>query len=84
MWYVYLLRCGDGTFYAGITTNLKRRLVEHRSGQGSRYVRSRGVDKIAYSERCSSRAGALKRESAIRRLSRRQKFILVRKNNDNL
>jgi len=77
MWFAYLLRCRDGTLYAGVTTNLRRRLAEHRAGQGSRYVRSRGADKIVYHERCVSRAAALRRERQLKGWSRQKKLDLM-------
>ncbi len=74
---VYLLRCGDGSLYAGITTDLQRRLREHNAGQGAAYTRSRLPVTLVYDEPMPDRSSALKREAALRRLDRRQKLALV-------
>lgn len=77
-YFVYILRCKDGTLYTGITTDVARRLKEHKAGVGSRYTRSRGAQKMAYSEHCGTRSQALKREAAIKRLSRAKKLLLIK------
>ena len=78
-WWVYLLQCSDQTLYAGITTDLSRRLQEHNgdSGGGARYTRSRRPVRLVWSEPSDSRSAASKREAAIRRLSRSQKERLI-------
>ena len=78
MYFVYLLQCGDGSLYAGITTDLSRRLKEHKEGEGSRYTRARGAKKMLYSERHPDRSSALKREALIKRLTRAQKLALAK------
>jgi putative endonuclease len=78
-YFVYLLRCKDGTIYTGITTDVKRRLQEHKDGIGSNYTRARGADKIAYSEKHPTRSAALKRESEIKSWSRGKKLLLTKK-----
>lgn len=76
-WWVYLLRCADGTLYAGITTDLERRLAEHNGeGPGARYTRSRRPVELVYAEPAASRAEAARREAAIKRLDRAQKLAL--------
>jgi putative endonuclease len=77
-WFVYILRCADGTLYTGITTDLKRRRGQHNQGKASRYTRSRRPTRLVYSEPCASQSEALKREAAIKALSRREKLALVR------
>ena len=77
MWKVYLLLCADGTLYAGVTTNLKKRLAAHQSGKGSRYTRSRGALRIVHSEQAANRSAALKREWALKKLTREQKLKLA-------
>lgn len=77
MYFVYILQCGDKTLYTGITTDLKRRLKEHKDGTGGHYTRARGAKKIAYSEEHPDRSAALKREAAIKKLSRRNKLALI-------
>jgi putative endonuclease len=76
-WHVYLLRCGDDSLYAGVTTDLGRRLREHAAGTGAKYTRARLPVRLAWSVRVPSRSAALKREAAIRRLSRKEKLTLV-------
>ena len=75
-WVVYLLRCRDDSLYAGITNDLPRRLESHRSGKASAYTRSRRPIALAYQEALPDRGAALKREAAIRRLSRAEKLTL--------
>ena len=75
--YVYLLRCADGTLYAGWTTDLARRLGAHNSGRGAKYTRSRLPVSLAYWEPCPSRSAALRRERALKRLSRAEKLRLI-------
>jgi predicted GIY-YIG superfamily endonuclease len=77
-WTVYLARCADGSFYTGITTDLARRVAQHNAGSGAAYTRSRLPVKLVYAERAPNRSGALRREFAIRRLSRREKEVLAR------
>jgi putative endonuclease len=78
-WTVYLARCADGSFYTGITTDLVRRVAEHNAGCGAAYTRSRLPVKLVYFESAANRSGALRREYAIRRLSRREKEVLARR-----
>ena len=73
---VYLLRCRDGSLYTGITNDLTRRLDAHRRGTASAYTRSRRPLALAYREELPDRSAALKREAAIRRLSRADKLAL--------
>ena len=77
MWYLYILRCGDGTLYTGITTDIQRRLEAHRCGKGAKYTRGRGPLELAYQEACSNHSEALKREAAVKRLSRTEKEQLI-------
>lgn len=73
---VYLLRCRDGSLYAGITNDLTRRLESHNRGTASAYTRARRPLALAYQEPQPDRGTALKREAAIRRLSRVEKLAL--------
>ena len=75
--YVYLLRCGDGSLYCGWTTDLDRRLAEHRCGSASRYTRSRLPVELAWSAPAASRPAALREEARIKRLTRAQKLQLM-------
>jgi predicted GIY-YIG superfamily endonuclease len=76
-WYLYILRCKDGTLYTGITTDVSRRLEEHRSGRGAKYTRGRGPLVLVYEENCGSHSHALKRELEIKSISRREKEALI-------
>jgi putative endonuclease len=76
MWRVYILRCADGTLYTGVTTDLDRRLAAHTTGRGARYTRGRGPFRVLVVEDAGSRGDALRRELAIKRMSRRQKLRL--------
>ena len=75
-WGVYILACGDGSLYTGITDDLERRLAAHASGKGAKYTRGRGPFALQYWEVCDSRSHALKRELAIKRLPRSGKLQL--------
>ena len=76
-WTVYLLRCGDGTLYCGITNDLQNRLEMHRSGKGAKYTRGRGPLELVYTERCEDKSAALKRERQIKALPREKKLELI-------
>lgn len=76
MWTVYILRCRDGTLYTGITDNFPRRLAAHNAGRGAKYTRGRGPLVPVYQESCPDRSAALRREHAIKSLSRPQKLAL--------
>ena len=77
IWFVYLLRCKDDTLYCGITPDLEKRLEQHRSGKGAKYTRGRGPLELVYHEKVASHSEALKREIAIKRLSRQEKLQLI-------
>lgn len=76
-WFVYILRCSDGSLYTGITTDLPRRTQQHNDGTASRYTRSRRPVKLVHHECKRNQSLALKREAAIKKLSRRQKLVLI-------
>lgn len=77
MYYVYILECADGTFYTGITNDIKHRMAMHGEGKGSKYVRSRLPFKLKYQEEFQTRSEALKREIQIKNLTRVQKQQLI-------
>ena len=77
-WKLYILRCGDGSLYTGITTDVQKRLAAHRSGKGAKYTRGRGPLELVYSEECGSHSDALRREMEIKRLTREEKEMLIR------
>ena len=76
-WYVYMLRCGDGSLYTGCTDDVARRLAAHQSGKGAKYTRSRLPVSLAYQEEQPDKSAALRREAAIKRLKRPQKLALA-------
>ena len=76
-WCVYILRCGDGSLYTGATDAFPRRLEAHRSGKGAKYTRGRGPLEPVYRENFPDMSAALKREYAIKHLSRAEKLRLV-------
>ena len=76
LWYVYILRCGDGTLYTGITDDVEKRLAAHRSGHGAKYTRGRGPLTLLYTEAQPDRAAASRREYAVKSLPRREKLRL--------
>lgn len=76
-WFVYMLRCGDGSLYTGCTDDVARRLAVHQSGKGAKYTRSRPPVTLAYQEELPDKSSALRREAAIKRLTRRQKLALI-------
>ena len=80
MYFLYIIRCKDGSLYTGITTDVKRRFQEHKVGRGSRYTRSHGVSSVLYTESLVNRSKALKRESEIKKLSRKEKLLLIKHN----
>ena len=76
-WIVYILRCGDNTLYTGITDDLEHRLEMHRCGKGAKYTRGRNPLELAYSETVGSKSEALKREYAIKRMTRTEKLAII-------
>ncbi len=81
-WQVYILTCADGTFYTGITTDLKRRLNEHNSsGLGAKYTRGRRPVKLIYARRLKSKSLASKEEWRIKKMDRSEKMKMVKRKN---
>ena len=78
-WYLYILKCRDNTFCTGITTDIERRLEQHNNGTASRCTRSRLPVVRVYQETCVDRSDALKRECAVKKLTREEKELLVKK-----
>jgi putative endonuclease len=76
-WELYILKCGDGSFYTGITKDIERRFKMHQDGKASRYTRTRRPVELLYHELCGGRTQALVRECAVKELSRKQKENLV-------
>ncbi|MFT3840174.1 MAG: GIY-YIG nuclease family protein [Myxococcaceae bacterium] len=73
-WVVYVLECSDGSLYTGITNRLVYRLAAHNSGKGARYTRSRRPVTLRHQEKAKDKGAALRREAALKKLSRRQKL----------
>ncbi len=76
-YFVYILQCGDKSLYTGITTDLKRRLEEHKAGTGGHYTRAKDAVKIVYSEEHQNRSSASKREAEIKSWPRAKKLSLI-------
>ena len=77
-WNVYILHCGDGTFYTGIAVDVQQRLQMHKEGKGAKYTRGRGPLELIYTEQCGNHSDALKRELAIKALTRAEKEALCK------
>lgn len=80
-WYVYIVRCNDGTLYTGITTDLKGRIASHNSGKaGAKYTRARRPVLLVYAEPAGTRSEAAKREYDIKQMPLTAKCLLVGSN----
>ena len=76
-WTVYMLRCSDGTLYTGCTNDLEARVARHNAGKGASYTRSRRPVALVFQEHAEDRSAALKREAALKKLTRAEKLRLV-------
>lgn len=81
MYFIYILKCKDGSLYTGITTDVKRRFAEHKAGKGGAYTRSHHPSKIVYTEKKKNRSGASRREIEIKKLDRAKKLALIKSKN---
>lgn len=79
MEYVYIIECKDGSLYTGWTTNIDERIKAHNEGKGAKYTRGRGPVKLVHLEKFDNRSDALKRELAVKKLTRSQKERLISK-----
>lgn len=77
MFYAYIIRCADGSFYCGYTTDVEKRFEKHKSGKGAKYTRSHLPLEIVYIEEFESKSDALKRECEIKSMTRSQKKKLI-------
>ena len=77
MYYVYLLACRGGSLYCGYTNDLEKRICAHNSGRGAKYTKSRLPVKLVYSEAFCEKTDALKRECAIKKMTKQQKLVLI-------
>lgn len=75
--WVYMVECRDGTLYTGWTTDLAKRVAAHSAGRGAKYTRSRAPVRLVYAEACAGKNAALRREAAIKKLTRAQKLALA-------
>ena len=82
-WVVYILKCGDGSLYTGITSNIEARMLAHEDGKGAKYTKGRGPFFLAYKELCINRSEATKREMDIKKLSQQEKVKLISPNQKN-
>lgn len=80
MYYVYMVKCRDGTLYTGTAADVEKRIAVHNSGKGAKYTRSRLPVTLVYQETVADKSAALKREIAIKRLSRPEKLQLIAEN----
>ncbi len=80
--FVYIVECADGSLYTGWTTDVEERIKTHNSGSGAKYTRSRLPVKLVYFEEAENKSAALKREAAIKKLTRIQKQKLINQNAD--
>ena len=78
MYFVYLLLCADKSIYTGITTDVERRLKEHKAGTASHYTSAHGAVRMLHTERFNNRSNAQKREAEIKRWPRKEKLALVK------
>ena len=79
MYYLYIIKCSDASLYTGITTDVARRLAEHKSGKGWHYTSSRTAVNIVYTEKHPNRSSASKREAEIKKFKREEKLSLIKK-----
>lgn len=79
-WHLYLIRCRGGLLYAGITTDVERRLAEHRAGapHGARFLRGKRPLRVVFRQEIGSRGAALRAEAAVKKLSRAEKLAVIR------
>src|SRR5215831_3353147 len=76
-WFVYLVRCADGSLYCGIARDVAARIARHDAGKGARYTRGRGPLEVLATQRCRSQGVALRIEHAVKSLSRAEKLALL-------
>ena len=77
-WWVYIVKCSDGTFYTGVSNNLEARIKKHNSGEGAKYTQSRRPVELVYKEKSLDRSRSLKREIEIKKLKKSEKLELIK------
>lgn len=74
-WFVYILECSDGSYYTGVTNDVEKRMKIHKSGKGSKYVRTKGFRHLIATKLCENRSDACKEECRIKELPRDEKIF---------
>ncbi len=82
VYYVYILKCGDGTLYTGTTNEIGRRISAHNDGKGAKYTKGRLPVSLVYSEALETKSAALKREIQIKKMNKVRKVKLIEKGLD--
>ena len=82
-WYLYIVRCRNGSLYTGIATDVERRFAEHQANKGSKYLRGRGPLKLVFTKQIGKKELALKIERLVKRLPKLKKEKLIKASNDN-
>ena len=77
VWYIYIARCADGSFYTGVARNVSNRMAQHNRGKGAKYTRGRLPLELVYVEKSSDRSSALRRECQIKRMDSAEKRRLI-------
>ena len=77
-WYLYMIRCRNGSLYTGIATDVEARLADHRANKGAKYLRSRGPLKLVFKKKVGTRGSALKAERKLKRLPKNKKEALIK------
>ena len=77
-WYVYIVRCRDGSLYTGIATDVERRIADHLANKGAKYLRGRGPLKLVFKKQVGKKGRALKVEHKVKRLPRNEKEALIK------
>ena len=77
MWSIYIVKCADGSLYTGCAMDVVRRVTVHNVGKGAKYTRARRPVRLVYQESCTDHSAALKREAAIKKMSRAAKLLLA-------
>ena len=82
--YTYILKCSDNTYYTGWTNNLEKRLKDHNEGKGAKYTKPRRPVVLAYYETFETKEEAMKREYAIKHMTRAEKEKIIKNKSCNL
>jgi len=81
MWFVYIIKCVDGSLYTGSTNNLEKRFEKHKSGKGAKYTRSHKPKRIVFFKKYAKKIVALRKEREIKKLTRKQKIEFIKTHN---